>query len=76
MERGKDEEGRVKKFHFSRAKGVVLESENIFFLEMKEDDPGFLGEEDKRLLSYGAVFYGGGMTKVRGLNLRMEGTFS
>ena len=56
MEKEEDEEGRVKKFHFSKSKGdflfpfsileeVVLESENIFFLGKKECDPKLLEEK-------------------------------
>ena len=53
-----------------------MESENELFLGKKEGDLGLLGEEDKWLLSCGAVFYRGGKIKEGGLNLRMAGTFS
>ena len=86
MEKKEDEEGRVKKFHFSKpkevicpcskAKGVVLESEIRFFLGKKEGDPWLLGEEDEWLLFCRIVFFGEERTKVGGLNLRMMGNFS
>ena len=43
-----DEEERVKKNSLSKPKGVVLESENGFFLKKKEKygDPWLLGKED------------------------------
>ena len=44
--RKEKEENEVKGvlFPFSKPKGVILESENKFFLEKKEDDLGLLGE--------------------------------
>ena len=39
------EEEREKIFYFSKTKGLILESENIFFLGKKEDDHGLLAEE-------------------------------
>ena len=33
------------RFPFSKPKGVILESENKFFLGRKEDDPRLLEEE-------------------------------
>ena len=55
MEKKEDEERRVKKFPFSKPKGVVfpfskpkgvfLENENIFFQGKKENDHRLLGEE-------------------------------
>ena len=55
MEKKEDEEGRVKKFPFSKPKGVVfplskpkgvvLENENKFFQGKKENDHRLRGEE-------------------------------
>ena len=36
MEEEEDEQGKVKKFPFSKQEGVILESENKFFLGRKE----------------------------------------
>ena len=60
-------------FPFCGPKGIVLESENIFLLERKEDDLRLLGG---RLFFGSTVFFGGGKMKVGGWNLRMAGTFS
>ena len=86
MEKKEDEEGKVKKFPFSKPKEVifpcskpkevVLESEIRFFLGKKEEDPWLLREEDEWLLFCRIVFFGGERTKVGGLNLRMAGNFS
>ena len=53
MEKKEDEGGRIKKFPFSKSKGVLfpfskpkmiaLKSENKFFIGRKEDDPRLLG---------------------------------
>ena len=56
--------------------GVVLESENKFFLGRKEGDPKMFGEEVEWLFFGGTISFGEGRTKVGGLNLMMAGTFS
>ena len=71
-----EDEGGGVLFPFSKTKGLILESENRFFLRKKEDDPELLGEEVGCLLFKGTVSFGGGRTKVGGLNMMMSGTFS
>ena len=46
-EEEEDEESKIKKFPFSKQEEIVLESENKFFLEMKESDSKLFGEEVK-----------------------------
>ena len=44
-EEEEDKKGKLKKSPFSKQVGVVLESENKFFLRKKEGDPKLLGEK-------------------------------
>ena len=75
MEKEEDEEGKVKEFLFSKQEGVVLESENKFFLARREDDPKLLGEEVRWLFFTETISFGGRRTKVGGLNLMMASIF-
>ena len=75
MEKEEDEEGKVKEFPFSKQEGVVLESENKFFLARREDDPKLLGEEVRWLFFTETISFGGRRTKVGGLNLMMASIF-
>ena len=75
-EEEEDKKGKVKKSSFFKQVGVVLESENKFFLGMKEGDPKLLREEIAWLLFGGTISFSGGRIKVGGLNLMMAGTFS
>ena len=54
-------------FSFSKPKMVILES---VLSRKKRNDHVMIRKED------GWLFFGGGKTKVRGLNLRMVKTFS
>ena len=54
-EEEKDKKGKVKKSHFSKQEGVVLERENKFFLGRKEGNLDFLGEEVRRLFFGGTI---------------------
>ena len=49
MEEEEDEEGKVKEFYSSKQEGIVLESENKFFLGRKE---GVLSCFEKKLDGY------------------------
>ena len=75
-EKEENEEGKVKEFYFSKQVEVVLERENKFFLVRKEGNPKLLGEEVEWLFFGGTISFGGGRTKVGGLNLMMAETFS
>ena len=76
MEEEDDEEGKVKKFPFSKQVGVVLERENKFFLGRKEGNPKLLGGEFGWVFFGITISFGGERTKVGGLNLMMARNFS
>ena len=75
IEEKEDEKGKVTKFLFSKQEGVVLESENKFFLGRK-GNPKLLEEEVGWLFFGGTISFGGGRTKFGGLNFMMARTFS
>ena len=70
------EKGKVTNFPFSKKEGVVLESENKFFLGRKEGNPKLLEEEVGWLFFGGTISFGGERTKFGGLNFMIVGTFS
>ena len=51
-------------------------SKNKFLMRRKEDGSELLGEEVEWLFFEGTISFGGGRTKVGGLNLIMGETFS
>ena len=54
-----EEEEEVEMFHFCKAKGVVLASEKIFFLEAQKNRVTFwvLGEKERDFSSGCAIFF-------------------
>ena len=74
-EEEEDKKGKVKKSHFSKHMGVVLERENKFFLGRKEENSKLLREEVGWFFFGRIISFGVGRTKVGSLNLIMTGIF-
>ena len=75
-EKEEDKKGKMKKFHFSKQVGFVLERENKFFLGRKERNPKLFGGEVGWFFFRRTKSFSVERTKVGGLNLMMVGTFS